>query len=291
MMLLISNLIWISLVLVPFLHLFHLRYSYKLPFPFLIRLISRFEMYYMKLMFVLLKTNFLYRNRLIRFIPEIVAYFAANGVRPVIFTLDELKRILDHISEKYFNLTDESPKFLIRPCPCRDAQGKYSKKLPNVTDVLLTMNKRNFQETSNNKFITKSELFQKLDYFDKKGLVHMVLGCLGLNGGGINICNCHKSVCFVLQAVLGRDIKQGLRKGPSIAVVDIDKCRGVDICGICLTRCVFHARISVDNKSIVIKENCYGCGLCANSCPENATTMVIRDDWKPYYFPKSWISK
>jgi len=49
----------------------------------------------MKLMFVILKNRILYKNRLIRFIPEFISYIAANGVRPVIYTLDELKKIID----------------------------------------------------------------------------------------------------------------------------------------------------------------------------------------------------
>ncbi|MHA1270611.1 MAG: hypothetical protein ACTSPY_12535 [Candidatus Helarchaeota archaeon] len=243
----------------------------------------------MKFMFILLKKDQLYRNRLIRFIPEFFSYFAANGIRPVIYTLDELKKIINRIDHNYISLSNESPAFLIRPCPCRDAQRKYSKKLPNITDILFTSNKKNFSETKNNRFITKSDLFKKLDYFDKKGLVHIVLGCMGVNGGGINICNCHKSVCFVLQAVLGRDMKRGLEKGPSVAVVDQNKCKGIEECGICLERCVFHARTVENGLGKVVLENCYGCGLCANSCPEHATIMVLRNNYTPTYFPLNWI--
>ena len=271
------------------LHIFHFRASFSLQFPGIIRLFSRFEMYFMKFMFILLKNKYLYKNRLIRFIPEYLSFYAANGVRPVVYTLEEIKNIINQLYKTYYPSSEDSYDFLIRPCPCRDAQRKYSKKLPNITDILFVKNMKKYPKTKDNYFINREELFKKLEFFDKIGLVHMVLGCMGVNGAGINICNCHKSVCYVLQAVLGRDIKRGLKKGPSIASVNVDKCKGVDQCGECLKRCVFHARKVIDNKSTVISENCYGCGLCANSCPENATIMIPRENWEPVYFPIEWI--
>lgn len=242
----------------------------------------------MKFLFKILRTEFLYSNNLVRLIPEYVAYIATNGARPSAFTLQELKRILNVIYGKNKKLSTQDPVLMIRPCPCRDAQHKYSEKLPNITDVVFTTNRKDYKIGPNNKFMTKEELFKKLDYFDEVGLVHIVLGCMGEMGGGVNICNCHKSVCFVLQAILGRDFKKGLRKGPSMASVDSTKCKGIKDCGICLTRCQFHVRGEMDGKGTIL-EQCYGCGLCANTCPDKATTMVPRSDWTPTYFPESWL--
>jgi ferredoxin len=235
-------------------------------------------------MFILLKVNFLYKNRLTRFIPEFIGFFAASGIRPVCFSLQDLKKILNNI---YPDTKKQMKDFIIRPCPCRDAQGIYSKEVPNVTDILFTTNKKDYPVNRDNLFLTKKETFDRLDHFDKKGLVHIVLGCMGISG--INICNCHKPICYVLQAVLVRGLKVGLRKGPSIATIDVDKCKGIDECGVCLERCVFRARNIIDGKGNVIAENCFGCGLCANSCPEGATVMKKRAHWHAYYFPKIWF--
>ncbi|MBD3229876.1 MAG: hypothetical protein GF329_16965 [Candidatus Lokiarchaeota archaeon] len=259
-----------------------------MPFSFLLRRFSRFEMYYMKFMFKLVKFDLLYKNRLTRFFPEFLGFFAASGIRPVIFHLAELKIILNNIYPDNNNKRD-TKAFILRPCPCRDAQNIYSKELPNVTDILFTSNKKDYEVNRDNLFLTKKKIFKKLDYFDEKGLVHIILGCLGANGGGINICNCHKPICYVLQAVLVRGLTVGLKKGPSVATIDMEKCKGIDKCGICLERCVFHARDIVDGKGHIITDNCYGCGLCANSCPEGATIMVPREKWHSYYFPKVWF--
>ncbi|NVM02564.1 MAG: 4Fe-4S binding protein [Candidatus Helarchaeota archaeon] len=243
----------------------------------------------MKLMFFILRTNIFYRNRFLRFIPEYIAQIAGNGVNPSVFTLRELKQVLNSIYENHDGSLVGKPVILIRPCPCRDALRKYSKILPNITDIIFTNNKKNYKQNKDNKFITKDELFKKLDFFDKRGLVHIVLGCMGVDGTGINICNCHKSVCFVLQAVLARGFLNGLKKGPSIAKVDPTKCKGIDECGECLSRCIFHARDILNNKGNIIEENCYGCGLCANSCPKKATIVVPRKNWKHSFFPVSLV--
>jgi len=244
-------------------------------------------------MFKILKSEILYKNRLIRFIPEFISWFAANGVRPTVYTLPELERIINILyAHNKHNNTANAANFgiLLRPCPCRDAQRKYSTKLPNVTDVLFTNNVQDLPKGRNNVFISKDQLLSKLRRFDELGLVHIVLGCCGVEGFGINICNCHKSICFILLAVLGRDMKRGLKPGPSIASCDPKLCKGIEECGKCLTRCVFHARIEKDGKGAVIPENCYGCGLCATTCESGATKMIPRTNYKEIYFPISWIN-
>ncbi|MHA1279647.1 MAG: hypothetical protein ACTSRC_10795 [Candidatus Helarchaeota archaeon] len=272
------------------LHIFHFRGSYTLPFPPFLRYFTRLERFFMRLMFKVLKSDKLFSNRLIRVIPEFISWFAANGARPKVYTLQELEHFINAVY-KYRGKTATKQMtqygILMRPCPCRDAQQKYSKTLPNVTDVLFTNNKKALPQGRDNIFISKNQLIKRLRRFDEKGLVHIVLGCCGLEGFGINICNCHKSVCFILLAKLGRDIRRGLDPGPSIAVCDSNLCKGIDECGKCLTRCVFHARIQKNGKGAVIPELCYGCGLCANTCESGATTMQARSRYKESYFPLS----
>ncbi|TFG05012.1 MAG: hypothetical protein EU536_03270 [Promethearchaeota archaeon] len=252
------------------------------------RFFTRYERFFMRLMFKLLKTDILYKNSLTRFIPEFIAYFAANGVQPTIYTLPELERIIEIIYKN--NGGSQNFGILLRPCPCRDAQQDYSTSLPNITDVLFTDNALNLKPSRDNIFISKNQLLRKLRKFDEQGLVHLVLGCLGETGYGINICNCHTSVCFVLQSILQRGFRRGLTRGPSICSVDPDKCKGIDVCGKCLIRCPFHARTKRNGKGAVISERCYGCGLCANSCESSATQMIPRENYREKYFPSTWLS-
>ena len=272
------------------LHIFHFRGPYTIPFNKIFRRFTRYEQYFMRFMFKLIKTDWLYSNRLIRFIPEFISWFAARGVKPTIYTLQELERVLTIIYDRNGDANSPSQYgILLRPCPCRDAQRIYSKTLPNITDVLFTDNAEDLAKGPHNYFISLKQLFKKLRKFDEQGLVHLVLGCCGVDGSGINICNCHKSVCFVLQTYLRRDIKRGVTPGPSIVSVNPDLCKGIEECGKCLTRCVFHARFEKAGKGAVDLERCVGCGLCANSCESGATQMVRRAGYKDVYFPIEWI--
>ncbi len=279
------------LINLPILHLLYFLGETKIPLPpSIFRRFTRYEEFFMKLMFKILRTDFLFKYKSLRFIPELIVKFARGTIQPSVFSLDELKSVLDHTYSEHTNFSEDDKVILLRPCPCRDAQRKYSTRLPNVTDVLFTANRnKKIKNTSNNKFITKKELFEKLDYFEEKGLVHVVLGCMGQEGFGLNICNCHKSVCFVLMAVLGRGIKNGLQRSSKIASIDVNKCKGIDECGKCLTRCQFHARENKNGKGAIIEDNCYGCGLCASSCSERATIMISRKNYVPNYFPESWL--
>ena len=82
------------------LHIFHFRGSYKINFPPFFRVFTRYERFFLKLMFKLLKSEILYKNRLIRFIPEFISWFAANGARPSVYTLQELERIINILYNK-----------------------------------------------------------------------------------------------------------------------------------------------------------------------------------------------
>ncbi|MHA1265895.1 MAG: hypothetical protein ACTSRS_11755 [Candidatus Helarchaeota archaeon] len=243
----------------------------------------------MRFLFKFLKTDLFYRNRLIRFIPEFIAFFAASSTQPSIYTLQELERIIELIYKRNGGSKDFG--ILFRPCPCRDAQRQYSQVLPNITDVLFTTNNRTLRPSRDNIFVSKTILLKQLRKFDKIGLVHMVLGCLGEEGYGINICNCHISVCFVLQVIVKRGFQRGLNPGPSICTCDSTKCKGIADCGVCLTRCPFHARTVFQGKGAVRTDHCFGCGLCANSCETGATQMIPRKGYRPTYFPLQFVQR
>ncbi len=283
-----SFIVIISLVI---LHLFHFRGSFTMPFLPFFRLFTRYERFLMRFLFKILKSEILYKNRLIRFIPEFVSYFAANGAKPSVYTLQELESALNLVYRNNGGSQNAAAKFgiILRPCPCRDAQGKYSQKLPNITDVVFTNNTRALPKGQDNIFISKEQLFQKLEQFDKVGLVHIVLGCCGEEGFGINVCNCHKSVCFILLAILGRGLRRGLDPSPSIAISELERCKGIQECGKCLQRCQFKARFIINGKSSVNPERCFGCGLCFNTCESGATKMIPRKGYKEIYFPSHWI--
>ena len=57
------------------------------------------------------------------------------------------------------------------------------------------------------------------------------------------------------------------------ATKDYDTCT---TCFTCVDRCNVHA-IKIDNERTVIsREKCIGCGLCASSCPTGSITMASK---------------
>jgi len=41
-----------------------------------------------------------------------------------------------------------------------------------------------------------------------------------------------------------------------------------------LERCIFRARKLENGKSVVVEENCQGCGLCTTTCSTGASRLV-----------------
>jgi ferredoxin len=84
------------------------------------------------------------------------------------------------------------------------------------------------------------------------------------------ICNC--CICGCVPYIINRELGQlnfPLIDGFFMAQTDRDKCKA---CLKCIDICPFDARKLIDGKSLTA-ENCFGCGLCAYECPENAISM------------------
>jgi len=57
------------------------------------------------------------------------------------------------------------------------------------------------------------------------------------------------------------------------ATKDYDTCT---TCFTCVDRCNVHA-IKIDNeRTVITREKCIGCGLCASSCPTGSITMASK---------------
>lgn len=80
------------------------------------------------------------------------------------------------------------------------------------------------------------------------------------------ICFCCDDCCYYF-------VKPGEKcdKGTFIEQTDLDLC---SLCGSCESVCYFDAR-RLDNGSMKItRDNCFGCALCIDVCPEEAIRMV-----------------
>lgn len=121
-------------------------------------------------------------------------------------------------------------------------------------------------------FMTPQEAREWLTYWNKRGMVHMVMNYGGQIGG---ICNCDYPDCMIIRHRLDYDLKNALLKSEYVAKVDYELCNG---CGDCAQRCQFGAikmEVTVSKANIDLMR-CFGCGLCQTGCPRGAINLIDR---------------
>lgn len=112
-----------------------------------------------------------------------------------------------------------------------------------------------------------------LDIAEKNGLVHSIDN----KEDPCFLCNCCECCCVFVQALKKLGIFTSLGKSGFIALLDLELCNQ---CEICLDKCIFEA-ISYENENIKVDEDkCFGCGLCAYSCPQEAVKLILKENEK-----------
>lgn len=288
-------LILISISLV-FLHVLKLRGSYIFHFSSLVGIMTKFyfqlEYLIMRILdkvFVTGRLTWLLKSRIRRVIPDILAVLIlkSGAMSGEVYTIEELESIVSHIFQKHKNVY-----IIVRTCPCRQAREIYcnNKSEPNITDIVFAFSEKPRPKDRFYKFITIKQAFEILKEADKAGFVHTIYGNCGKQVfGGLlppAICNCKPGVCIPLQAWNKWRIPT-IFPPHNVAKVDIEKCKG---CKICVQRCPFGARIVKNGKCVVIKERCFGCGVCRITCQGKAT-KIIRNGHEPNFYPEYMLSK
>jgi Na+-translocating ferredoxin:NAD+ oxidoreductase subunit B len=87
--------------------------------------------------------------------------------------------------------------------------------------------------------------------------------------------NVSDGICFCCDDCCGyfMDKSEICDKGKLIESTEMELC---NFCGECVAVCHFDGRKLVGDELVVTSSNCYGCGLCVESCPENAIRLVKR---------------
>jgi ferredoxin len=119
--------------------------------------------------------------------------------------------------------------------------------------------------------ITHQEAERVLEIADKHGLVHLSL--YRPDHRLYALCSCCPCCCHDLRLLLEHGQKHLVVHSDYVAVVDENLCTH---CGICVQRCAFGARFEEKDRIGFAPQACFGCGLCAVACPEEAITMVLR---------------
>lgn len=115
---------------------------------------------------------------------------------------------------------------------------------------------------------TVDELLKILDETEKLGLVHT---CDNVINNPAFICHCCGCCCVILKSI---NEFNSYAVHPSNFLPEIDKenCVG---CGTCAEKCHINA-ISMNEMPEIDEERCIGCGVCASVCPVDAISMKRR---------------
>lgn len=199
-------------------------------------------------------------------------YWVSRGVLKVI---DGEVLTREEALEAVSGIADHGYLIAVGTCPCRRARNKFSDGIPCNTDMAFGKwaeeYLRNYPECY--EVIGKEEALCLIELFDDHGFVHNLYGTPIRNNCALVLCNCAPDVCVPLRVHCEYDYPT-FRKGRNLAVVDGAACVGIEECGACIRICPFNGRkAGEDGKSVVVTENCHGCGVCRVTCTGQATRM------------------
>jgi ferredoxin len=90
------------------------------------------------------------------------------------------------------------------------------------------------------------------------------------------ICNCCTCCCGILQGVSFHNAPVRTVSSNYEAVVDKDQCTG---CGICADMCQMNAIDCDEDFAVIDLNRCIGCGVCVYHCPQEAISLAGRSDF------------
>lgn len=125
-------------------------------------------------------------------------------------------------------------------------------------------------------FMSPSQTKEWLEYWNKRGYVHIIMQEGGDFIGGL--CMCDYPTCQIIRNRLDYGLYNHLLKAEYVAMVDYETCRG---CGDCVMRCQFGAlryEVAMD-KANIDPFKCFGCGLCETKCSRGAIRLVPRKEF------------
>jgi len=109
----------------------------------------------------------------------------------------------------------------------------------------------------------------------RSGLVHMAFTFKGKENPEV-VCSCCSCCCHSLSALVRFGMPDAVVASEVVAKQNYDTCSN---CGTCVQRCQFKARqLNSDTRLIFNSAKCFGCGLCASTCPTRSITLIKRNN-------------
>ena len=169
-------------------------------------------------------------------------------------TLEEAKKIVQQRDE-----------FWVSNCECRESRLPCKR---SRIDVCLQFREQTPASGPSKRKISRAEVEEIFKEAKEKHLVTRPFRNEKNMTETDGICFCCDDCCYYF---VNPDEK--CDKGDLIEKTDSEKCTN---CGTCVKTCYFKARKFEDKKLTINQDNCYGCGFCADVCPENAIQMLPR---------------
>ncbi|MCJ7694229.1 MAG: 4Fe-4S binding protein [Anaerolineaceae bacterium] len=180
-----------------------------------------------------------------------------------------------------FFINEANYHFLMNECLCRDANN--CKDFPHDYGCLFLGEGIKDINPKLGRLVTKEEALAHEAKNQKLGLVHLVgrdkfdAIWMGVKPQTklMTICNCCPCCClYRFLPDLSPKLSSKLTRLPGIELFVTDNCIGCEICaeGIC-----FSNAIRIIEGRAVISDECHGCGLCVDVCPQQAIKLVIND--------------
>jgi Pyruvate/2-oxoacid:ferredoxin oxidoreductase delta subunit len=181
--------------------------------------------------------------------------------------------LLDEVEE----MLRAATHIVVQPCDCRRL-GQYCER-PVETCIWLDDGALEALDRGSGRSLTTEQAVELVRWADKKGLMHTADAewqTRALHA----ICNCCACDCYPFRAAQELGSKGVWPRSRYIAVHDRERC---NLCGACVRRCHFDAfyhdgsTVEIDGQPVenvcYEPERCWGCGLCANTCPAAAILM------------------
>jgi ferredoxin len=179
-------------------------------------------------------------------------------------------------------MLDAATHIVVLPCDCRRLGQNCDR--PIETCIWMDDAALEALDRGHGRRLTNEAAKELVRWADKKGLMHTADSewrTRGLHA----VCNCCACDCYPFRAAQELGSKGAWPKSRYIAVHETEGC---NLCGACVKRCHFGAfyhdgsTLKVDGKAkknvLFDPDKCWGCGLCANTCPVGAILMKSLED-------------
>lgn len=175
--------------------------------------------------------------------------------------------------EKVIDIVDSITRL---PCGCRFLNtGKTDKRYCFVfgLDRLGIMGKYP-DAASSMETLSRKEAKMIIRKYDEEGLIHSVW--TGVTPFIVALCNCDRD-CAAYRSYIEKKGLPCFFRAEYVCQADWDKCTG---CKSCMSQCQFGAQFysSCLAKVYINPTRCFGCGVCRPACPEQAITLVPREE-------------